>query len=121
MKRLLIASLLGSMAFAASAQTAAPAETDPAPVQTQVETQGDVATETRADASAITALDAQARTQRDADRNCIRYTGTRISSRKRDGGDCVIASGRVYSREDLDRTGQTDIADALRMLDPAIY
>jgi hypothetical protein len=28
--------------------------------------------------------------------------------------------GRSYDREDLDRTGQTNIADALRMLDPSV-
>jgi hypothetical protein len=27
---------------------------------------------------------------------------------------------RTYSKEDVDRTGQTDVANALRMLDPSI-
>lgn len=79
------------------------------------------------------------RTERDARRDCMRYTGSRISARRanreahaqadveaeekvgqldRDG--CVAANGRVYSREDLRRTGEVDIADALRKLDPAI-
>ncbi|MGY1425473.1 hypothetical protein [Lysobacter sp. A289] len=34
--------------------------------------------------------------------------------------DCVNANGRVYSRSDLSRTGEVDLADALRKLDPAI-
>lgn len=71
--------------------------------------------------------------ERDARVDCIRYTGTRIV-RKRpeqktgvdkvdelDRDDCVAVGGRVYSQEDLRRTGKTDVADALRMLDPAIH
>ncbi|MCE7033248.1 hypothetical protein LY625_11580 [Lysobacter sp. GX 14042] len=67
----------------------------------------------------------------DADRDCLRYTGTHLRDRDdravergevgsldRDG--CVAANGRVYSRRDLESTGATDIADALRRLDPAI-
>ncbi len=52
--------------------------------------------------------------------NCIQYTGTRITTRDMEGRDCVAANGRVYTREDLRRTGEIDIADALRKLDPAI-
>lgn len=80
-------------------------------------------------------IDSEAQAQQDADHNCVRYTGSRVVSSRiqrraradptdevgeldRDG--CVAANGRVYSREDLRRTGQTDIADALRMLDPSI-
>ncbi len=54
------------------------------------------------------------------DRNCIQYTGTRITSRDMEERDCVAVNGRVYTREDLRRTGEIDIADALRKLDPAI-
>ena len=86
---------------------------------------------------AVVQQDATARTERDARRDCMRYTGSRITARRadrearadvdsdekidrldRDG--CVAANGRVYSREDLRRTGEVDIADALRKLDPAI-
>lgn len=78
--------------------------------------------------------------------DCMQYTGSRILSRSADrsgrqavgraanvaltpsvdritqlgNDDCIAANGRVYSREDLERTGQIDIADALRRLDPAI-
>lgn len=70
--------------------------------------------------------------ERDARVDCIRYTGTRIVRRaperdatddkvgELDRDDCVAIGGRVYSQEDLRRTGKTDVADALRMLDPAI-
>jgi hypothetical protein len=63
---------------------------------------------------------------------CLRSTGTHIAPRARradrganaDGKDkrpaCVAANGRVYTREDLDRTGAIDVADALRRLDPSI-
>ena len=55
-------------------------------------------------------------------RYCLRHTGTRIDLRRHDGSeqDCVAAGGRVYTRADLERTGEVDIADALRKLDPAI-
>ena len=73
------------------------------------------------------------RVERDARADCIRYTGTRIVRKapKRDttvdevdeldSDDCVAVGGRVYSQEDLRRTGRTNVADALRMLDPAIH
>lgn len=68
----------------------------------------------------------------EVDRDCLRQTGSRIiardnvprSARARNdrlSQRCVAASGRVYSREDIERTGEVDIADALRKLDPAIY
>ncbi|MDQ3618418.1 MAG: hypothetical protein M3374_06895 [Pseudomonadota bacterium] len=105
MKRLLIASLLGAFAFAASAQN-----TTTTDAQAQVETE-----------SAVANLDTEANVRLDADRNCIRYTGSRIVPRKMDGKDCVIATGRAYSRKDIERTGEIDIANALRKLDPAIH
>lgn len=77
------------------------------------------------------------RAERDARRDCMRYTGSRITASRADRkaradvdtdaeinqldrDDCVAANGRVYSRDDLRRTGEVDIADALRKLDPAI-
>ncbi|MGH8074311.1 MAG: hypothetical protein ACREO4_09575 [Lysobacter sp.] len=92
-----------------------------------------------AGSKAVAQQDDASRTERDTRRDCMRYTGSRISARRasrearaqadveaeekvgqldRDG--CVAANGRVYSREDLRRTGEVDIADALRKLDPAI-
>lgn len=54
------------------------------------------------------------------DRHCLKYTGSHLAARERRNGGCVMASGRSYSREDIDRTGQTDLSQALRMLDPAM-
>lgn len=61
------------------------------------------------------------------DRYCVQQTGTRIRVRddRTDKTDdfrqrCVIAGGRVYTREDIERTGEVDIGRALRKLDPAI-
>lgn len=45
-------------------------------------------------------------------------TGTRLQPRHR--SNC-IANGRSYTREDLDRTGQVDVGEALRKLDPRLY
>lgn len=33
---------------------------------------------------------------------------------------CSASPGRTYSQQDVERTGQTDVADALRMLDPSV-
>lgn len=71
--------------------------------------------------------------------DCLRDTGSRITAAhnqrlqrmaRRNGVSataghddrtrCVSAHGRVYRRDDLDRTGAIDVADALRQLDPAI-
>ena len=102
MKRLLVAGVLGAAAFAVSAEP---------PVQSE------------ADARAQAQLEAEAEVQKDADRTCMRYTGTHIQTRAmgEKGKDCVVAHGRVYSRDDLERTGELDIADALRRLDTSIY
>ncbi|GAA3920909.1 hypothetical protein [Luteimonas lutimaris] len=62
------------------------------------------------------------------DRNCLRQTGSLITAqanRKADragkSGKCVNAFGRAYDRDDIERTGATNTAEALRMLDPAIH
>lgn len=49
------------------------------------------------------------------DPNCLRETGTRVPPKP---GHCVIASGRSYTREDLDRTGAATLGAALRRLHP---
>jgi outer membrane cobalamin receptor len=58
------------------------------------------------------------------DRFCIRETGSRVvatrNRNKRADDECVNASGRVYTREDIERTGSVDIRDALRRLDTSI-
>lgn len=56
-----------------------------------------------------------------SDRLCLRETGSRIVRADRKGRECVNASGRSYSREDLERTGMgNDVGAALRMLDTSI-
>lgn len=53
------------------------------------------------------------------ERHCIRHTGTRMKVRDRDG--CIAnAPGRSYGRDDIERTGETDIGRALQRLDPSI-
>lgn len=52
--------------------------------------------------------------------NCVRQTGSRI--RQRDAKTvCNGQPGRSYSKDDLDRTGHTNLADALRTLDPSVH
>ena len=63
--------------------------------------------------------------ERDAgiDRLCLRETGTLIRARRpaRSNERCPSHQfGRVYTQDDLRSTGQADIAQALRMLDPSI-
>lgn len=52
------------------------------------------------------------------DRNCLKQTGSLIVRREKEA--CINAAGRSYSREDIDRTGARDLADALQRLDPSI-
>ena len=58
------------------------------------------------------------------DRFCIKETGSRVvatrNRNKRADDECVNANGRVYTREDIERSGSVDLQDALRRLDPSI-
>ncbi|WP_119717580.1 hypothetical protein [Cognatilysobacter tabacisoli] len=101
--RLTTAVLLSLAASAAMAQGAPVA--DPAPVAAP------------ADAAAVAA------DERTDDRHCLRATGSRIVERANARGErrCTVASGRVYSRDDLDRAGMGgDLAETLRRLDTSI-
>lgn len=107
--------LLGAMAFTAAAQTAEPQAT-PA---------SDTTAAVQADAKKLPVSDAY----------CLRQTGTRITSRAADKADANASTassrksrtcsngaiGRAYTRDDLDHTGETNLADALRKLDPSIH
>jgi hypothetical protein len=44
-------------------------------------------------------------------------SGSRLPSQH---GKCGSSAVRSYSQDDVQRTGQTDVGDALRMLDPAV-
>lgn len=105
--RVLLASALCGLAFAAGAQT--------------VTVSAD---------SEVGDMPSQDDNARVSDRNCLRHTGSRITSQanaraeaRKDGSkrQCAPLSGRSYTREDLDRTGAIDIADALRRLDPSVH
>ncbi len=61
-----------------------------------------------------------------SDRFCIRETGSRVTASRnarsrRAEQECVTSGGRVYTREDIDRTGSVDVRDALRRLDPSVF
>lgn len=103
------------MSFGAFAQTA----TTDAQAQVQVgSTQADAAV--AADAQVVGNTDA-ANAKRTSNVGCIKDTGTNIRPRDPKTGKALcIGPGRSYSREQIDRTGQTDLADALRRLDPSV-
>lgn len=112
MKRLALTATLLSLALAASAQTAAPATADP------------IAPQTAATAPAETSTNQNKADAKDeaADRNCLKYTGSRLAPRADSKGrKCVNATGRSYNRDDIDRTGAVDLGDAIRKLDPAVH
>lgn len=50
--------------------------------------------------------------------HCLRETGSRIKPSK--DQPCINAAGRAYTREDIDRTGATTTAEALRQLSPSV-
>ncbi|QSX76473.1 hypothetical protein HIV01_008375 [Lysobacter arenosi] len=114
----LIAACLLASSFAVSAQSApATQATAPAQADTQLAAQADFG---QADATASNVPGDKLAEQ--APYNCLQYTGSRIRTADRKTGKpaCAQGPGRSYGRDDLDRTGQVDIADALRRLDPSI-
>lgn len=98
MKRLLMTALLAGVMPAAFAQTTAP------------------------EAAAVT-QPANTKQAPLSESSCLRHTGSRIVARHDAKGlkRCNAQPGRAYTREDLDRTGHVNIADALRALDPAVH
>ncbi len=61
-------------------------------------------------------------------RTCLTMTGSRVTANRnlravREGRaerECANGTGRAYSDQDIERTGQISIADALRTLDTGI-
>ncbi len=107
---LIAASLVAGigMAFAVCAQQTVAADA-------QVRTD---AGEADAQANAVASADGQPDPK---NANCLKETGTHIRARDpRTGKPLCQGPGRAYSREQIDRTGQTDLADALRRLDPSV-
>lgn len=49
--------------------------------------------------------------------HCLKDTGSRIKPKD---GRCVNAPGQVISHEDIERSGATNTAEALRDLSPAV-
>ena len=110
MKRIALITACMGFALAASARQAAPKDAAHAQDSANAPAAGQPA-----------AADARRQAKDElADRSCLRHTGSRLIGRDRGDRKCATAAGRAYSREDLDRTGSTDLADALRRLDPAI-
>lgn len=103
----LIAGALATATFAASAQSGV------TPALTDAEASAQVATAEDVDAGD------DANTRPEIDRLCLKHTGSRIAARDSPGRRCS-AFGRVYTQDDLQRTGAINLTDALRMLDPAI-
>jgi len=121
-----LAAVLGICAFGASAQTVstdAQAQVQAAPVQADVAVAADaqVASDMQT-ASATSEQTASAATDKRASNvGCVKDTGTNIRPRDpKTGKPLCIGPGRAYSREQIDRTGQTNLADALRRLDPSV-
>jgi hypothetical protein len=112
MNRLLLAALLAGSAFAASAQSVG--------VATQPTVQDDVHSD-------VATRDVR-------DHTCLRETGSLITTaqnqralrRARARHDATVdvqcaSFGRAYTRDEIQRSGAFDLADALRQLDPSIH
>lgn len=97
---------LGTVAFAASAQGVPTAQPQAAAPSDAV-------------ANDAQAVQKQQQDLRAAD--CLTQTGTRIRTRDAKTGKVNCQGpGRSYSRDELDRTGEVDLADALRRIDPSV-
>ena len=66
----------------------------------------------------------QSAAEKSADSFCLRQTGSHLRAITKSRGEhavsCASAPGRVYTREDLERTGASTTAEALRLVDPSI-
>lgn len=104
MKRLTLALMLSLAAVAAQAQAQ--------------ETQAVAQTQAVAEETTVITADAPAQAKAETKANCVRETGSRI--KRRDAKGCNGQPGRTYDRDDLEKAGAVDTADALRRLDPSI-
>lgn len=107
MIRAMVAGVLFGSAFAVAAQTT------PEPVDPAAPEQADKQADTDRAGTGV-------------DRFCLKETGSHIPVASRVSGNrehrrCTGANGRVYTREEIERTGEVDLAEALRRLDPSIY
>jgi hypothetical protein len=60
----------------------------------------------------------RATTDKDTPVDCLTDTGSHI---KRKPGECTARGGKVITRDDLQHTGETNTAEALKHLDPSIH
>jgi len=113
MKRLALFFVLSAMSMAAMAQSA---PTNPVDEPAVVPASGTAATAQPA------AKDEVAKKDDVSDRNCLKETGSRLApTTDRKGRKCINASGHAYDKDEIDRTGATDLKDALRRLDPTVH
>ena len=110
MKRIALTAVLLGLAFTASAQTAESAASVPDASPATV-----AASEAPANQHKVEVKDEV------NDRNCLKHTGSRLIRADSKGRKCAIASGRSYTKEDIDRTGAFDLHEAIRRLDPAVH
>lgn len=103
---LLLATGLASVT--AQAQTTA----DPAPATPP-------STAERAAKAAPEVPAADSDTKRLSDSTCLRQTGSRITQRN-GKPRCTGQPGRAYTKDEIDRTGYTNLGEALRALAPAV-
>jgi len=111
--RLALFAVLSGAAFGLAAQPVDPAAA-PEAVEAQAMAEADSDLPTVAEAGEV-------------DRRCLKYTGSRTTAdatpqttSRRSAHErrrCAMAAGTVYTKEDLDRTGEVDVARALRRLD----
>ena len=117
MKRLVFSPLLLGLAFAVAAQTPAPTPAEPVAPQAAAAPVNDAATTAQP-----VPKDEAAKKDEVSDRNCLKETGSRLAPRPDSKGrKCVNATGRSYTKEEMDSTGAIDLKDALRRLDPAVH
>jgi outer membrane cobalamin receptor len=69
-----------------------------------------------APAPGVAADQGKAASKKETHINCLKETGSRIKPKE---GECVEAPGKVITRDDIDRTGSTSTADAIRRLEPS--
>ena len=105
----LVAAMAVAGSFAASAQT--------------VSAQAEAQIVAQPDANAALAQHDRNAPKPINEERCLRETGTLIKQRDKNGKPACIqqAPGRSYSSDDISRTGQADLADALRQLDTSIH
>lgn len=101
-------------AICGGAALALPAFAQTSPSDTQAQTQTTAATSNQQVATstnkkrAVPPLDS---------RMCVRDTGSHIPPPK---GQCLPVAGNSYSQKDIQRTGATNVGQALQMLDPSV-